>query len=496
MRKITPYNIVKGIRYLQHFGPKEFWARLRERMEPEEVPYGPWYEHYVPSQDELEKQKRRRFALTPVFSVIVPCYRTPARFAAEMIESVREQTYPHWELILVNASTEYPETGDVLSAYAGKDRRIRVITLSGNEGIAGNTQKGLDAATGDFIALLDHDDTLSPCALYQLALHLEKHPDRGVIYTDEDKIRDAEHKNGMASGTQIEHFQPHLKPDYAPDLLRSNNYICHFLAVRRDVAQQAGGFRPGYDGAQDHDFIFRCIFKAQEMGLQVGHVPEILYHWRVHASSTADNPMSKTYAAEAGKRAIEAELERRGEKGTVSLRKEMGFYRVTYPVTGDPLVSILIPNKDQKETLRQCLDTLIKTAGNVRYEILVIENNSTTDEIFDYYRQIDGKKGIRVLYWEGPFNYSAINNFGFAHAKGDYILCLNNDIRCMETGWLAEMLGTCQRPHVAMVGAKLLYPDDTVQHAGIVIGIGGIAGSMFVNLKKGYTGYLHKADLM
>ena len=494
MRKITPYNILKGIRYLKHFGPKEFMIRLRERLEPEEVPYGPWYSHYVPTPEELDRQRKHKFRRTPVFSVIVPCYRTPVRFASEMIGSVTAQTYPHWELCLVNASPEDERLREQLSSFERADDRIHVITLRENLGIAGNTNAGLEAASGDFIALLDHDDVLSPAALYQMTRYLEKHPETGVLYTDEDKIRDLEGKRREEPET--EHFQPHLKPDYDPDLLRSNNYICHFLAVRRDVAMAAGGFREAFDGAQDHDFIFRSIFEAQRRGLQVGHVPEILYHWRVHASSTSDNPMSKMYACDAGKRAIEEELERRGETGTVTLRKEPGFYRVAYPVQGDPLVSIIIPNKDQKETLESCLDSLKKTTGDVRCEILVVENNSSDPAVFDYYRQIDGKDGIRVLYWEGTFNYSAINNFGFAHAKGDYILCLNNDIRCIFPGWLSEMLGVCQRPGTGAVGAKLYYPDDTVQHAGIVIGIGGIAGSMFVGLKRGYTGYLHKADLM
>ena len=486
MRKITPYNILKGLRYLKHFGLKEFWIRLRERMEPEEVPYGPWYAAYVPTGEELEEQRKKTFRDGPVFSVVVPCFRTPERYLREMIGSVLDQTYSGLELCLVNASPEDEHLCRVLEEYSAKDSRVKVLTLEKNLGIAGNTQQGIDAAKGDYIALLDHDDLLSPAALYQMAFYLQKHPKTGLLYTDEDKITED-------SG---EHFQPHLKPDYNPDLLRSNNYICHFLAVRAEVAAKAGPVSAEYDGAQDHEWIFRCIHAAREMELEVGHVPEILYHWRTHAASTADNPMSKQYAYEAGRRAIEADLKRSGTPGTVVLRKDPGFYRVLYPVREPSLISIIIPNKDEKDTLEKCLRSIREKSTYHNYEILVVENNSTTREIFDYYRQIDGKDHVRVLYWDGPFNYSAINNFGFAHASGDYILCLNNDMEVITPGWLEEMLGVCQRPEVGITGAKLIYPDNTIQHAGIVIGIGGIAGSMFVGMNRAYSGYLHKADLM
>ena len=486
MRKITPYNILKGLRYLKHFGPKEFFIRLRERMEPEEVPYGPWYAAYVPTPEELDKQRKRTFRDAPVFSVVVPCFRTPRRFLDEMIGSVLSQTYSALELCVINASPEDEDLRQALEDYAGKDERVKINTLEQNLGIAGNTQKGIDAASGDYIALLDHDDTISPAALYQMARFLEAHPDTGLLYTDEDKITE----------DSKTHFQPHLKPDYNPDLLRSNNYICHFLAVRSDVAKKAGPISTQYDGAQDHEWIFRCIHAAREMDLQIGHVPEILYHWRTHAASTADNPMSKQYAYEAGRRAIEADLKRTNTPGTVELKKDAGFYRVHYPVREQSLISIIIPNKDEKETLDKCLRSIREKSTYSNYEIIVVENNSVTPEIFDYYKQIDGKDRTRVIYWDGPFNYSAINNFGFAHASGDYILCLNNDMEVITPGWMEEMLGVCQRPEVGIVGAKLIYPDNTIQHAGIVIGIGGIAGSMFVGMKRSYSGYLHKADLM
>ena len=261
--------------------------------------------------------------------------------------------------------------------------------------------------------------------------------------------------------------------------------------MRTRLAREAGGFRREFDGAQDYDFIFRCTEEAKK----VLHVPEVLYHWRTHKASTADNPASKMYAFEAGKRAIEAHLARCGQEGTVSLRKDLGFYRVEYPVQGEPLVSILIPNRDQKETLEKCLNSIWEKSTYNNYEILIVENNSSSPEIFDYYREIEKRPGVRILTWKEGFNYSAINNFGEKSAAGDYLLFLNNDVEVINPRWIEELLGNCQRKEVGIVGAKLYYPDDTIQHAGTVIGIGGIAGHAFLNMPRSRTGYLHKASL-
>ena len=487
MRKITPYNILKGIRYLKHFGPKEFMIRLRERLEPEEVPYGPWYEAYTATDEELERQRRHRWKQPAVFSVVVPVYHTPERYLREMIESVLAQTYPHWELVLVNAGPEDAAVSAVLEEYVRKDKRIRTVTLEKNLGIAGNTNEGLSRASGSFTALLDHDDLLHPSALWYMARSLDGQPDAGMIYTDEDKIRE--------DGS--EHFQPHLKPDFNLDLLRSNNYICHFLAVRSDVAGEAGGFDPAFDGAQDYDFIFRCVDVIRRRDLKIVHVPEILYHWRVHASSTADNPMSKMYAYEAGKRAIEGDLRRCSTPGEVSLKKDLGFYRVAYPVRERSLVSVIIPSMDHVDLLRRCLTSIRENTAYDRYEIIVVENNSTDPGTFRYYKEIDGQDHVRVVYWKGSgFNYSALNNYGRGFARGEYLVCLNNDIVVTDPGWMEELLGVCQRPEVGAAGVRLVYPDNTIQHAGIVIGIGGIAASMFVDMPRERSGYMHKASLM
>ena len=478
LKKMNPYTIQKGFRYLKHYGPKEFWIRLHERFEPEEVPYGPWYEAYIPDKAELEKQKKHKFAYTPRISVAVPAFRTPEVFLRQMIQSLLDQTYPNWELCIANGSPDDTEMTAILKEYASADRRICVRDLRENLGIAGNTNAALTMASGEFVGLLDHDDLLAPNALYEIVKKLNEDRELDAVYTDEDKV----------TTDLSEHFQPHLKPDFNLDLLRSNNYICHFFVVRKTIVDKVGGFRQEFDGAQDHDFIFRCV---EEASGRVGHVPEIVYHWRTHKASTADNPASKMYAFDAGKRAIEAHLKRVGVEGEVSHTPDLGFFRVKYPVHGEP-----IPNKDEKESLQACIESIREKTEYQNYEILIIENNSTSEEIFHYYKELSRDPKIRLLRWKKEFNYSAINNYGVRHAKGDYLLFLNNDVTVITPGWIKEMLGVCQRGEVGVVGVKLIYPDNTIQHAGCVIGIGGIAGHMFVDMPANRTGYLHKASIL
>lgn len=481
MIKITPYKIKKGILYLKHFGFKEFMNRLLERMEPEEVPYGPWFEAHRPAPEELERQRRTAPEDGPLISVVVPAYRTPEKFLREMIASLTAQTYPNWELCIADASGEEGSVRDIVLAESAGDGRIRYRALEKNEGISANTNAAIAMARGDYIGLLDHDDCLAPQALYRVA-EAVRQQGADMVYTDEDKF----------SEDKKEHFQPHFKPDFNLDLLRSNNYITHFLVVKRTLAEEAGLFKEEMNGAQDHDFIFRVSERAEK----IVHIPEVLYHWRTHAASTADNPMSKQYAYEAGKRAIEEHLSRTGTLGEVSLLKDFGFFRVKYPVQGEPLVSVIIPNKDEKEALESCIQSVL-AADYKNVEILIVENNSEKQETFDYYRSLAGNPKIRLLRWKEGFNYSAINNYGVRKARGEYLLFLNNDVRgTISTDWLGEMLGVCQRADVGCVGARLYYPNNTIQHAGIVIGIGGVAGAVFVDMPRSRTGYMHKAALL
>lgn len=479
LKKVSPYNIKKGILYLRHYGPKEFWVKLTERFQADDVDYEQWYENHKALPEELEKQKNEKWKKKPLISIVVPVYNTPQVFLRQMIESVQNQSYSEWELCIGNASPENKEMKKILEEYKN-DARIKEVEIPENKGISQNTNRAMEIASGEWIGLLDHDDLLAPNALYEIAKAVNEHPDAEVIYTDEDKVT-----------TDLkEHFQPHLKPDFNLDLLRSNNYICHFFVASRDLIKRVGGFRPEFNGAQDYDLILRCTEQAK----QIVHIPKILYHWRVHKASTADNPASKMYAFDAGKRAIEEHLVRCRTKGTVQHTKDLGFYRVKYEVCGEPLVSIIIPNKDQAEALKKCLDSIREKTSYRNYEIIIVENNSEEPETFAFYKKIAGEK-IKIVTWEGEFNYSAINNFGVRHARGDYLLLLNNDVEIINGDWLTEMLSHCQRKEVGIVGAKLYYPDNTIQHAGIIIGIGGVAGSVFVGLPRAFSGYLHKASI-
>lgn len=479
IKRISPYNVKKGILYLRHYGMKEFWVKLTERFQADDVDYKEWYENHRVLEKDLEEQKNVHFFKEPLISIIVPIYNTPITFLRQMIDSVQQQSYEKWELCIGNASPEKQEIRQVLEEYKS-DKRIKEIAIPENKGIAENTNKAMTISEGEFIGLLDHDDLLAPNALYEVVKVLNENNLAEVVYTDEDKV----------TADLEEHFRPHFKPDFNLDLLRSNNYICHFFVASRDLIKRVGGFRPEFNGAQDYDLILRCTEQAK----QIMHIPKILYHWRVHKASTADNPASKMYAFDAGKRAIEEHLVRCRTKGTVQHTKDLGFYRVKYEVCGEPLVSIIIPNKDQSEALKKCLDSIREKTSYRNYEIIIVENNSEEPETFAFYKKIAGEK-IKVVTWEGEFNYSAINNFGVRHARGDYLLLLNNDVEIINGDWLTEMLSHCQRKEVGIVGAKLYYPDNTIQHAGIIIGIGGVAGSVFVGLPRAFSGYLHKASI-
>ena len=484
---ITPYKVIKGIKYWKHFGTREFFRRLADRLEPEEVPYMPWLEQHRAKPEELKKQRNKKWKETPLISIVVPAYHTPERFLTQLLDSVQAQTYENWELCIADAGANEMESGrrrtveEIIRATQMTDPRIRYEALDKNENISMNTNHAVGMAHGAYVAFLDHDDIIEPDALYWIARAITEEG-ADFIYTDEDKVTQDLKK----------YYQPHLKPDFNLDLLRSNNYITHFLCVRRSLAESVGLFRNEMNGAQDYDFIFRTSEKAGK----IVHVPRILYHWRTHESSTADNPMSKMYAYEAGQRAIESHLRRMGVDGDVELLPDYGFYRVHYAVKGNPKISVIIPNKDHSEELEACLTSLLDTFYP-DLEIIVVENNSEERKTFEYYAEIAKLPQVRMVRWKKSFNYSAINNYGVSFAKGEYLLFLNNDVRAtISRDWLREMVSVCQRSDVGAVGAKLYYPDNRIQSAGIVVGIGGIAGSMFVDLPRGRGGYMHKANLL
>ncbi|UWP58432.1 glycosyltransferase family 2 protein [Ruminococcus gauvreauii] len=472
----------KGTRYLASHGVKALAVKVAGKiagMKKAPVSYDKWLPRHLPTSAELDRQRQAVFAVRPKFSIVVPLYKTPLLYLEALIASVKEQTYPEWELCLSDGSGPDSPIADALLRYAGADERIRVISHEAPLKISENTNAAIAAATGEFIVFADHDDVLTPNALYECVKALNEQPETEIFYSDEDKMSMDGHK----------FFQPHFKPDFNLDLLCTVNYICHLFVARRSVIEKAGVLRPEFDGAQDYDFIFRCI----EASDRICHIPKILYHWRSHEDSTSENPESKLYAFDAGQRAVQAHYDRLGIRAEVSKGEYLGLYRTRFLRDYDPLISIIIPNKDHTEDLDRCIQSIEEKSTYKNYEYIIVENNSTEEETFEYYKKLELENPrAHVIYWDGIFNYSLINNFGAQHAKGEYFLLLNNDTEIINPDCLEELLGYCMRDDVGAVGARLYFEDDTIQHAGVVIGFGGIAGHCFVMQPRGYTGYCHR----
>ncbi len=437
--------------------------------------YPTWYKRHQPSRTELERQRREIFAEPVTFSIVVPLYRTKEHYLKDLLDSVLAQTYPHWELCLADGSGKENSLEETVKRLTGSDNRIRYQLLAENLGIAENTNAAVKLSSGDFLVLADHDDLLAPSALYECARALQRHKCAEVLYTDEDKI-------DMSGKT---HFEPNFKPDYNPDYLRSLNYICHMFVVKRSLVEQTGLLRQEFDGAQDYDFILRCCEQAKE----IYHIPKVLYHWRCHIDSTASNPESKLYAFEAGRLALEAHYKRLGLPATVENASYLGMYHTVYHWEQTPLISIMIPNKDHVEDLRKCMDSIEEKSSYRYFEYIIIENNSTEEKTFRYYEEIKKRPNVTVVNYQGGFNFSRINNFGEQYAKGEYLLLLNNDTEMIDGNCLQEMLNYCMREDVGIVGARLWYEDDTIQHAGVIIGLGGVAGHTFVGAGRHDAGY-------
>ena len=433
----------------------------------------------MPSPEEIKAQRETVFPKKIKFSILVPLYNTPEKFLREMIDSVVAQTYENWELCLADGSdSEHAYVEQIVKSY--EDPRIRYERLSENLGISGNTNKCFEMATGEYIGLFDHDDIIHPTALYEY-MKVICGEDADYIYCDETTF----------SGNSIDHMITlHFKPDFAPDNLRANNYICHFSVFSKELVSECGTFRTEFDGSQDHDMILRLTKAAKH----IVHVPKILYYWRSHAGSVASDINAKTYAIDAAKNAVAAHLKACGFSGfkIESSRAFETIFRIRYAICGEPLVSILIPNKDHASDLRRCIESITARSSYENYEIIVIENNSTTDEIRGYYETLDKHPKVRVVKYEGEFNYSKINNFGATFAKGEYILLLNNDTEVITRNWIEELLMYAQRSDVGAVGCMLYYPDYTIQHAGIVLGMGAhrTAGHSHYKMAKENLGYM------
>ena len=451
----TPKN--KGFGVLD----KSLYAELLEKRATtmsnaqDDPEYDDWFSEHRIKQASLDIQRNTLLPKQPLFSLIVPLYKTPFDVFCEMVDSVKDQSYQNWELILVQASPENSKVQDRAQIYVSADKRIKLIDLSENKGISGNTNVGIEAASGDFICFFDHDDLIEPDLLFEYAAAINEKSDIDLLYCDEDKINDRGY-----------HFDPYFKSDFNLDLLRNNNYICHLLCIRKSLIMEIGLLDSKFDGAQDHDLTLRAIEKARA----VHHVSKILYHWRASENSTAGNVASKAYATIAGIKAVQSHLDRLGLDAKVEQSRGPFQYKVTYSIPQEqPFVSIIIPNKDSKEMLKTCIDSIVAKSTYTNYEIVIVENNSTSKDVFKYYQGIEGFPNIRVITYEGEFNFSKIINFGVKNSNAEYLLLLNNDTEVITPRWIERMLGICARDDVGAVGVKLYYPDDTIQHAGLVV---------------------------
>ena len=436
--------------------------------------YQKWIEKYEPKYDELEKQRETTFEYMPKISIVVPMYNTPEKYFKELLESITEQTYENWELCLADGSPEKAEYLEDLIKPLGD--KIKYKLLSENKGISGNSNEALKLATGDFIALLDHDDIIPKFALYEIVKTINENPDVDFIYTDEDKILEENEKR----------ISPHFKQDYAIDTLRSYNYICHFSIFKKELMDKLGGFNSEFDGSQDYDLILR----ATEQAKHIVHIPKILYNWRISSTSVASGAAAKPYAYEAAKRAILASIERHGIQGAkVEDSRIIGLYKVTYPVKGEPKISIIIPNKDHKKDLKRCIKSILKSTYK-NYEIIIVENNSKEKNIFKYYKKLEKNPNIKIEKCEmSIFNYSKLNNYGASKASGEYFVFLNNDTKIITNNWLETIISNCQREEIGAIGAKLIYKNKRIQHAGVVLNLTGTAGHVNWNEKENNPGY-------
>lgn len=469
----------KVLLYYERYGMEATRLRIQAKLlKKEDVPYDYWRKHHMVTEEELATQRETIFEYQPMFSIVIPLYRTKEKYLRELIDSVQSQTYGRWELCLADGSGENHLLENLVKEYQNKDERIRYQILEENLGISENTNAAIRMAQGEYLVLADHDDLLSPDALFECVKVLNQDREVDVLYSDEDKIDMDGHK----------FFEPHFKSDLNIDLLCSMNYICHLFVVRKSITDKCGLLRKEFDGAQDHDFIFRCIENAEK----VAHIPKILYHWRCHLDSTASNPESKLYAFEAGRRAVEEHYQRMGIPASVEHGLSYGLFQTRYHWKEQPLVSIIIPNKDHIEDLKKCMDSIIEKSVYRNFEFIIVENNSTEEETFAYYKEIESEQ-IRVVYYDGEFNFSKINNFGVQYAKGDYLLLLNNDTEMIGEHCLEELLYPCMREDVGIVGARLYYDDDTVQHGGVIIGFGGMAGHAFIGQSRYDAGYFSRS---
>lgn len=443
--------------------------------------YPEWFKKHCVDLGTLAKQHETFFEYRPLFSIVVPLFKTPKTFFQDMLNSVTSQSYGRWELILVNASPEDAILAGLVDEAASSDKRVKSVVLESNRGISENTNAGLSSASGDFVCFFDHDDLLEPDLLFEYTKALNAHEDIDLLYCDEDKL--------LPDGTLAE---PFFKPDFNIDLLRDNNYICHLLTIRKSLLDTLEPNTAEFDGAQDHNLTLQ----VSEHARRIYHVSRVLYHWRISESSTAANADNKPYATQAGIRAVQNHLDRLGIQARVSQSRRPFTYSIYYlPPEDKPLVSVIIPTKDHSDVLRTCVESVLQKTTYANYEIVIIENNSVEPETFAYYGELEKEHGdrVRVEYWPAEFNFSKLINFGVSKAKGDLLLLLNNDTEVITPAWMDRMVGICSREDVGVVGVRLYFRDETIQHVGVCIS-GGVAGHLARNLPKGNWGYFSLGD--
>jgi GT2 family glycosyltransferase len=450
------------------------------------------YDAWIDAYDYHSGRHRRALAariaeLTnrPTISVLMPVYNTPAKLLKAAIQSVVDQVYPHWELCIADDCSTASHVRRILEAWHRKDpRRIKLAMRERNGHIAHATNSAFALATGEWIALLDHDDILRENALAEVALTLAEHPLAELIYSDEDKIDSRDRR-----------YDPHFKCDYSPELFRSMNYFNHLTVHRARNVCAAGGWRPGFEGSQDYDLNLRILERIDAGG--VVHIPKVLYHWRAMEGSTALAGAEKSYAFTAGWKALEEHVARTGLDADVCEIPDVPHYRVKHRVAApEPLVSLIIPTKDKADLLRNCLDSIREKTTYRNYEIIIADNNSEEGETFAYFEELARDERVRVMPYPHPFNYSGINNAAVRLARGSIVGLVNNDVEVISPGWLTEMVSWAQQPAIGCVGAKLYYPDDTVQHAGVIVGLGGVAGHSHKHSSRTSSGYHRRLQLL
>lgn len=479
-----PAAATKLVRTLRDAGPRGVLDHLLQKATstPPVILYSDWRRQHQELSDADRAALRARAATAaarPLFSVLLPVYDPPEPWLVRAIESVRRQLYDRWELCIADDASTASHVQRVLQAAAAGDPRVRWVRRAENGHISAASNTALGLATGDFVVLLDHDDELGEDALALLALELERHPDADLLYSDEDKID--------AAGRLQD---PFFKPDWNPDLLLSQNYIAHLCALRRSLVTGIGGFREGFEGSQDHDLVLRASAKARA----IRHLPFVLYHWRAIPGSTARETAAKPYAGEAGRRAVQ---ERVGDAARVEPGPFPATYRLRWRIPEPaPLISLLIPTRDHRDVLETCIESILSRTSWRHFEIVVVDNQSSDPETLAYLVALERRGAARVLRYDAPFNFSAINNFASRHARGGVLGLLNNDLEAVDGGWLEEMVSQALRPEIGAVGARLLYPDGTLQHGGVVLGIGGVAGHGHKYAPSDAPGYFSRARLV